>query len=136
MHMNTNELPIAVVQVPPFCLNRQAAIAFSSFKPSFFDEHVRPRLCELRAGTSVLYLREELERVIREMFRIDQGADPDPHQSLRWDGMKKTNEGKEGWERRRAAYTKRGMAAGKSTSTSTGYDFESAFKALKTRRPG
>lgn len=50
MHMNATESQGAVVQALPFCLNRQAAIAFSSFKPAFFDEHVRPRHSELRGG--------------------------------------------------------------------------------------
>jgi hypothetical protein len=77
MHMTGSESSTVPV---PFCLNRQAAIAFSSFKPSFFDDQVRPKLKELRAGTSVLYLREELERVIRSMFQGEE--DPDGWRQL------------------------------------------------------
>ena len=122
--------------VVPFCLNRQAAIAFSSFKPSFFDEQVRPKLKELRAGTSVLYLREELEGVIRSMF---QGAE-EPEAGTTDGGedgrANKTNEVQKKWEKRQVASTKARTVGGKSTSTSTGYDFASALTALKTRKTG
>lgn len=120
----------------PFCLNRQAAIAFSSFKPSFFDEQVRPKLKELRAGTSVLYLREELEGVIRSMFQGDEDAETGSKEAGEEGRATETNEVQKKWEKRQVASTKARTAVGKSTSTSTGYDFASALTALKTRKAG
>lgn len=130
--MNANETSTVVMQVPPFCLNRQAAIAFSSFKPSYFDEKVRPLLTELRAGTSVLYLREEVETVIRNMF-LDKGAS---EQLPAQPGADANKASEKKWEKRQVASTRTPVAAGRSTSTSTGYDFTSALQALKTRRAG
>ena len=125
--------------IVPFCLNRQAAIAFSSFKPSFFDEQVRPKLKELRAGTSVLYLREELEGVIRSMFQGEDDAEPgstEAGEEVRANETNETNEVQKKWGKRQVASTKARRAVGKSTSTSTGYDFASALTALKTRKAG
>lgn len=122
--------------IVPFCLNRQAAISFSSFKPSFFDEQVRPKLKELRAGTSVLYLREELEGVIRSMFQGEEDAEPGSAEAGDEGRANETNEAQKKWEKRQVASIKARTAVGKSTSTSTGYDFASALTALKTRKAG
>jgi hypothetical protein len=133
MHMNASE---SLTYVAPFCLNRQAAIAFSSFKPSFFDEKIRPKLKELRAGTSVLYLREELEGVIRSMF---EGEDAPELESLHGGEAVRSNETnavEKKWEKRQLASTRPRTADGKSTSASMGNDFTSALKALKTRKAG
>lgn len=134
--MNTSDSQAIVVQVPPMCLNRQAAIAFSSFKPAFFDEHVRPRLREIRAGTSVLYLREELEAFIKSMFSSEDLSKAAPLQEVDGSHFQETTAGKKKWEKRQVASTRPQTVVGKSTRSSTGYDFASALKALKTPKAG
>jgi hypothetical protein len=35
---------------------------------TFFDEYIRPRLRSVKAGTSLLFLRDEAEALARDMF--------------------------------------------------------------------
>lgn len=131
--MNTNESQSAVV-VPlvPLCLTRQAAIDYCSVKPSFFDEHVRPHLRSTKAGTSLLFLREDVEQFFKKMFMAEASSPNKFEQAI--NAAKPKTEQK--WARKQPASTKGATEVGSSTSTSTVYGFTKALTHLKTQRRG
>lgn len=131
--MNSNESTTALIQLSPFCLTRQDAIAFLNVKASFFDEHIRPRLRSVRAGTSLLFLREEAEALARDMFN---GAEVLGQERAEDTKAAHPRQGLNRWERKQAGSTKGSTGAGPSTSTSTAYGFTKALTRLKTQKPG
>ncbi|MBX3610760.1 MAG: hypothetical protein KF871_12770 [Hydrogenophaga sp.] len=114
----------------PFSLTRQGAIDYIGVKPSYFDAQIRPQLTSAKAGTSVLFLREELEGVIRGMLT----GDSKPQQEITQPSQ--ATKSSERWERDQAASTKGRMANGSSTNSSKAYGFAKALNRLKTRTPG
>ncbi|MDP3761060.1 MAG: hypothetical protein Q8R01_11155 [Ramlibacter sp.] len=131
--MNPNESQsVAVAPLVPLCLTRQAAIDYCSVKPSFFDEHVRPHLRSTKAGTSLLFLREDVEQFFKGMFMAAPSSPDAGEHDINVAKPKTTDI----WERKQRASTRAQTAAGKSTSSSTAYDFESALRASKTRKLG
>ena len=131
--MNTNESQSAVVApLVPLCLTRQAAIDYCSVKPSYFDEHVRPHLRSTKAGTSLLFLREDVEQFFKKMFTADS---PSPNEFEQAINVAKPKTARK-WEKRQAASTKGAMEHGSSTNTSTVYGFTRALTHLKTQKRG
>lgn len=58
------------MSITPYQLNKRAAAAYCGVSVGKFDKDYRGRLTEMEDGGSIYFLREDLEKLIRERFKV------------------------------------------------------------------
>jgi len=119
-------------------LSYREAMAYVGVRRRTFDELWRPRLKPIRAGTSLVFDRRELDALFDEMKDAQpSGGALSPVQDNAPDGAVTARRGGGAWETRRAGSRPKATAPGLSTSDMPAGGFTAAAsKVLQMRRPG
>ena len=118
------------------------AINYVGVKRRTFDMQWRPRLVAISQGTSLIFDREDLDRLFEQFKesstpRLKATPSGDTAQNGRWNGRPIVAKGVQEWAERQPGSTPEKTELGRSTSGTATLDFASvASRVLKRQKAG